>query len=95
MSEKTWVSALTLLGSLSSYYYAKSQERDAVPYVMIGGFVGAIAGEMIARAFTDKDRDTKKPPHPDTTNTHPSPKDARKQSGTDTAHTPDQTTKEK
>lgn len=52
MSEKTWVSALTLLGSLSSYYYARSQGKDAVPYVMIGGFLGAIAGEVIVKALT-------------------------------------------
>lgn len=50
MKEKTLVSTLTLIGSLASYYYAKSHEKDVVPYVMIGGFVGAWVGELIAKA---------------------------------------------
>jgi uncharacterized membrane protein YeaQ/YmgE (transglycosylase-associated protein family) len=51
MKEKTIVSALTLIGSLATYYYAKEQNKDVVPYVMVGGFVGAITGELIAKAF--------------------------------------------
>lgn len=56
MKEKTLVSTLTLLSSLVSYYYAKSHEKDVVPYVMIGGFVGAWIGELIVKA-TDKQND--------------------------------------
>jgi uncharacterized membrane protein YfcA len=51
MKEKTLVSTLTLISSLASYYYAKTHQKDAVPYVMIGGFVGAWVGELIAKAI--------------------------------------------
>jgi uncharacterized membrane protein YfcA len=52
MSEKTLVSTFTLIGSLASYYYGKTHSKDAVPYVMIGGFVGAWVGELIAKAIS-------------------------------------------
>ena len=55
MNEKTIVSTLTLIGSLASYYYGKSHEKDVVPYVMIGGFVGAWVGEFISKAVIHKD----------------------------------------
>ena len=55
MREKTIVSAFTLAGSLVTYFYAKQYERDAVPYVMIGGFVGAFVGETLIMAFNKKD----------------------------------------
>ncbi len=48
MKEKTIVSTTTLLASLLTYWYAKEANKDAVPYVMFGGFVGAIIGEAIA-----------------------------------------------
>ena len=48
MREKTIVSTVTLAASLISYFYAKEAQKDAVPYVMIGGFIGAIIGESIA-----------------------------------------------
>jgi hypothetical protein len=51
MTEKTLVSTFTLIGSLASYYYGKNHEKDVVPYVMIGGFVGAWAGELFAKAL--------------------------------------------
>lgn len=51
MREKKLVSTFTLLGSLASYYYGKTHDRDVVPYVMIGGFIGAWVGEMIAKAI--------------------------------------------
>jgi hypothetical protein len=47
MKEKTIVSTTTLLTSLASYWYAKEAGKDAVPYVMIGGFIGAMIGETI------------------------------------------------
>jgi len=49
MKEKTLVSTLTLIGSLASYYYGKTHQKDVVPYVMIGGFIGAWVGELIAK----------------------------------------------
>lgn len=53
MTEKTLVSTFTLIGSLASYYYGKTHEKDVVPYVMIGGFVGAWMGELISKAITN------------------------------------------
>ncbi len=47
MKEKTIISTVTLLGSLLSYWYAKETNKDAVPYVMFGGFIGSIIGETI------------------------------------------------
>lgn len=54
MKEKSLVSTCTLIASLASYYYAKTHEKDAVPYVMIGGFFGAWVGELIAKAIEAK-----------------------------------------
>lgn len=54
MKEKTIVSLLTLAGSLVAYYYARHAERDAVPFVMIGGFIGAVAGEYLAHKKPDE-----------------------------------------
>lgn len=48
MKEKTIVSASTLLASLLTYWYAKAANKDAVPYVMFGGFIGALIGEAVA-----------------------------------------------
>jgi hypothetical protein len=47
MREKTIVSASTLAGSLLAYWYARSTGKDTAPYVMLGGFIGAIIGEGI------------------------------------------------
>ncbi len=54
MKEKTLVSALALIGSLASYYYSKAHHKDVVPYMMIGGFIGAWAGEIITQVSTKK-----------------------------------------
>lgn len=51
LKEKAIVSSFTLISSLTGYYYAKSKEKEAMPYVMIGGFLGAMLGEVIALAF--------------------------------------------
>ena len=47
MKEKTIISTATLLTSLIAYWYAKEANKDAVPYVMFGGFIGSIVGETI------------------------------------------------
>ena len=57
MKEKTLVSSLTLIGSLSSYYYGKTHNEDVVPYVMVGGFIGAWVGELITKAIEAKRKD--------------------------------------
>lgn len=56
MKEKLIVSSLTLLASLGAYFYAKHIGRDEVPYVMIGGFVGAYIGETFMNMIS-KDKD--------------------------------------
>lgn len=61
MKEKTIVSTCTLLVSLACYIYARQQGKDAAPFVMVGGFFGAIIGEMIAGSFPDDN-----PPSPQT-----------------------------
>jgi uncharacterized membrane protein YfcA len=47
MKEKTIISTATLVASLLTYWYAKQSGKDAVPYVMFGGFIGSIIGETI------------------------------------------------
>jgi hypothetical protein len=47
MKEKTIVSTVTLVTSLLAYWYSKELEKDSVPYVMMGGFLGSILGETI------------------------------------------------
>ena len=48
MKEKSIVASTTLITSLLSYAYAKEAGKDAVPFVMVGGFIGSIIGEGIA-----------------------------------------------
>jgi len=67
MKEKIIVSTTTLLASLASYLYAKHAEKDAVPFVMIGGFFGAVIGEAIAKAFEKDDDDNNNSPNLKTT----------------------------
>lgn len=57
INEKTIVSSVTLLASLGTYFYAKVAHKDAVPYVMIGGFIGAIIGEAISGIVLRNDKD--------------------------------------
>jgi hypothetical protein len=52
MKEKTIVSTVTLLSSLLAYWYSKEAQKDSVPYVMMGGFIGSIIGETIAEKVT-------------------------------------------
>lgn len=54
ITDKTIISTCTLLSSLGTYYYSKHDQRDAVPYVMIGGFLGTWLGEMIVKLRSRK-----------------------------------------
>jgi hypothetical protein len=54
MKEKTIVSTVTLLTSLIGYWYAREAQKDTVPYVMMGGFLGSIIGETIAETLSDR-----------------------------------------
>ena len=58
MKEKTIVSTVTLAASLISYFYAKEAHKDVVPYVMIGGFIGAVIGEVIVGTINNKNDNT-------------------------------------
>jgi hypothetical protein len=55
-SEKKLVSVFTLLGSLATYYYGKAHTKDPVPYIMIGGFVGAWIGEILSKAIEENNK---------------------------------------
>jgi uncharacterized membrane protein YfcA len=57
INEKTIVSSVTLLASLTAYFYAKTVQKDAVPYVMIGGFIGAMIGEAVSGIVVKNDKD--------------------------------------
>ena len=57
INEKTIVSSVTLLASLTAYFYAKTVQKDAVPYVMIGGFIGALIGEAVSGIVIKNDKD--------------------------------------
>lgn len=59
LKEKTIVSTVSFLTSIASYFYAKETNKDVVPYVMVGGFVGAILGEAIS-GMVLKDTEKKK-----------------------------------
>jgi predicted Na+-dependent transporter len=62
MNEKTIVSTVALATSLATYFYAKEAQKDVVPYMLVGGFLGAILGEAIAgmvQGNKDKDKTNK------------------------------------
>lgn len=64
MNEKTIVSTVALATSLATYFYAKEAQKDVVPYVMVGGFIGALLGEAIAgmvQGNKDKKNKNEKP----------------------------------
>jgi len=56
MKEKSIVSTATLLASLLTYWYAKEANKDAVPYVMLGGFIGSIIGETIVEKLSNNNK---------------------------------------
>lgn len=52
MKEKTIISTVTLFTSLLAYWYSREAQKDSVPYVMMGGFLGSIIGDSIAERAT-------------------------------------------
>lgn len=55
LKEKAIVSSFTLISSLTGFYYAKSKQKEVMPYVMVGGFIGALLGEAIAHSFCNEE----------------------------------------
>lgn len=45
--ERTIIATTTLLSSLAFYWYAKTSGKSEVPYVMMGGFMGAVLAELV------------------------------------------------
>jgi hypothetical protein len=60
MKEKTIVSAVSLASSLAAYFYARETQKDVMPYLMVGGFLGVMLGELVAGAVLGEDDKTKK-----------------------------------
>jgi hypothetical protein len=56
MKEKTIVSTATLVTSLLTYWYAREAQKDAAPYVLLGGFIGALIGETIVEKLNNDKR---------------------------------------
>ena len=56
MKEKTIISTVTLFTSLLAYWYAREAEKDSVPYVMMGGFLGSIIGDALAEKVTKSNK---------------------------------------
>ncbi|HMT75205.1 MAG TPA: hypothetical protein PKA77_14120 [Chitinophagaceae bacterium] len=59
MKDKPIVATTTLVLSLLSYWYAREANKDAVPYVMLGGFIGSLLGETIAEKIDKSKTDNK------------------------------------
>ena len=49
MSDKTVISAATLSGTLAGYYLSRWNEKHRIPFMLIGGFVGTMIGEILVR----------------------------------------------
>jgi uncharacterized membrane protein YfcA len=52
MKEKSIISASTLVVSLITYWYAKTADKDAAPYMLLGGFIGSLIGETIVESIS-------------------------------------------
>ncbi|MBO9565536.1 MAG: hypothetical protein J7621_22355 [Niastella sp.] len=52
--DRTVIATTTLISSLAFYWFAKAKGKSEVPYVMIGGFVGAIIAELALLETTKK-----------------------------------------
>lgn len=54
ITEKKLISAFTLIGTLSFYYYGKTHHKDTVPFTVVGAFAGAWIGEIIANKLINQ-----------------------------------------
>ncbi|PWV45925.1 hypothetical protein [Chitinophaga sp. S165] len=51
-TEKVIISTSTLITSLLCYSYARAARKEAVPYVMVGAFLGTLIGEALAERMS-------------------------------------------
>lgn len=45
--ERAIIATSTLISSLSFYWYAQQKNKSEVPYLLLGGFVGAMLAELV------------------------------------------------
>lgn len=45
--ERSVIVTSTLISSLAFYWYAQQNNKPEVPYLLIGGFVGAMLAELV------------------------------------------------
>lgn len=45
--QRAVIATTTLISSLAFYWFAQAKGKPEAPYVMLGGFVGAIVAEVI------------------------------------------------
>jgi hypothetical protein len=45
--ERSVIATSTLISSLAFYWYAQKKSKPEVPYLLIGGFVGAMLAEFV------------------------------------------------
>lgn len=53
-TDNTIVSASSLLTALFFYLYAREAKKDIGPYVMIGGFIGSLIGDVLVDTCMNK-----------------------------------------
>ena len=47
MNDKTIISAATLTGTLTGYYLSHWNEKHRIPFMLLGGFMGTLVGEIL------------------------------------------------
>ena len=65
LKEKTIINTVALLSSLFSLSYAKAAHKDPTTYVMVGGYVGMLLGEVLADQVKKTKEKTERDDRPD------------------------------
>lgn len=50
VTERRIIFTCSVLGAFAFGYYGRKNEKSYIPYTMIGEFIGAVVGEVIAKA---------------------------------------------
>lgn len=45
--ERAVIATTTLISSLAFYWFAQAKGKPEAPYLLLGGFIGAIVAEMV------------------------------------------------